>query len=235
MKNLEVSAKTVEEAIQKALEQLGVTREEVEVTVVKEGKHGILGLRAEEAKVKVRPLATVPEKMDETVPEKVDEAVPEKMDETAKGVLETLLEQMGVEASVASQTRPPLEGGGEASDIVALDVTGDDLGILIGRRGQTLASLQYIVRLIVAHQTKARVPIVVDVEGYKQRRYEALQALAHRMAEQVKVRGRSFTLEPMMAYERRIIHLTLADDPDVTTESVGEGEARKVVIMLKGQ
>jgi spoIIIJ-associated protein len=199
----------------------------VEVTVVKEGKHGILGLRAEEAKVKVRPLAKVPEKM--------DEAVPEKMDETAKGVLETLLERMGVEASVASQTRPPLEGGGEASDIFALDVTGDDLGILIGRRGQTLASLQYIVRLIVAHQTKARVPIVVDVEGYKQRRYEALQALAHRMAEQVKARGRPFTLEPMMAYERRIIHLTLADDPDVTTESVGEGEARKVVIMPKGQ
>ena len=217
MKNLEVSAKTVEEAIQKALEKLNLGREEVEVTVVKEGKHGILGLGGEEAKVKVRPLAKMPE----------------KVDETAKGILETLLERMGVEASVASQTRPPLEEGGEASDIVTLDVTGDDLGILIGRRGQTLASLQYVVRLIVAHQTKARVPVVVDVEGYKQRRYEALQALAHRMAEQVKVRGRPFTLEPMMAYERRIIHLALADDPDVTTESVGEGEARKVVIMPK--
>ncbi len=198
----------------------------MEVTVVKEGKHGILGLGAEEAKVRVRPLAKVPEKVDETVGETVGE--------TVKGVLETLLERMGVEAAVASQTKPPLEGGGEASDVVALDVTGDDLGILIGRRGQTLASLQYIVRLIVAHQTKARVPIVVDVEGYKQRRYEALQALAHRMAEQVRVRGRPFTLEPMMAYERRIIHLALADDPDVTTESVGEGEARKVVIMPKG-
>ena len=220
MKNLEVSAKTVEEAIQKALEQLGVTREEVEVTVVKEGKHGILGLGAEEATVRVRSLVMAPEEGSEIA-------------DATKGVLETLLARMGVVASVVSQTKPPVEGGGGASDVIALDVTGDDLGILIGRRGQTLSSLQYIVRLIVAHQTKARVPIVIDVEGYKQRRYEALQSLAWRMAEQVKARGRAFTLEPMLAYERRIIHLALADDPDVTTESVGEGEARKVVIMPK--
>ena len=92
---------------------------------------------------------------------------------------------------------------------------------------------RYIVRLIVANKAKARVPIVIDVEGYKQRRYEALRALAHRMAEQVKARGRPFALEPMPAYERRIIHMALADDPDVTTESVGEGEVRKVVIMPK--
>jgi len=215
MKNLEVSAKTVEEAIQKALEKLNLGREEVEVTVVKEGKHGILGLGAEEAMVKVRPLVKATG----------------KVDKAAKEVLETLLQRMGVEASVAAQTKPAVEGGGEASDVVALEVSGDDLGILIGRRGQTLASLQHIVRLIVAHQAKARVPIVIDVEGYKQRRYEALRALAHRMAEQVKARGRPFTLEPMMAYERRIIHLALVDDPDVTTESVGEGETRKVVIM----
>jgi spoIIIJ-associated protein len=167
--------------------------------------------------VKVRPLVKAPA----------------KVGKTAKEVLETLLLRMGVEASVVAQTKPAVEGGGEASDIVALEVSGDDLGILIGRRGQTLASLQHIVRLIVAHQAKARVPIVIDVEGYKQRRYEALRALAHRMAEQVKARGRPFTLEPMMAYERRIIHLALVDDPDVTTESVGEGEARKVVIMPK--
>jgi spoIIIJ-associated protein len=219
MKSLEVSGRTVEEAIQKALEKLGVTREEVEVTVVKEGKHGILGLGAEEAKVRVQSLV----------------GVPGKADEMAKEVLETLLTRMGVEASVASQTKPPVEGGGEASDVIALDVSGDDLGILIGRRGQTLSSLQYIVRLIVANQAKARVPVVIDVEGYKQRRYEALQALAHRMAEQVRVRGRPFALEPMPAYERRIIHLALADNPDVATESVGDGEARKVVITPRSQ
>ena len=192
----------------------------MEVTVVKEGRHGILGLGAEEARVRVRSLVRVPEKESDIA-------------EAAKSVLETLLARVGVVASVVSQTKPPIEGGEGASNVITLDVTGDDLGILIGRRGQTLSSLQYIVRLIVAHQTKARVPIVIDVEGYKQRRYEALQALARRMAEQVKVMGRAFALEPMLAYERRIIHLALADDPDVTTESVGEGEARKVVIMPK--
>jgi len=156
-------------------------------------------------------------------------SVPENMDDMAREVLETLLSRMGVSASVACQTEPPAgEGAGE---VITLDVSGDDLGILIGRRGQTLSALQYVVRLILAHQTQARVPIVIDVEGYKQRRYEALQALAQRMAEQVKAKGRPFTLEPMLAYERRIIHLALADDPDVTTESVGEGETRKVVIM----
>jgi spoIIIJ-associated protein len=189
----------------------------VEVTVVKEGRHGILGLGAEEAVVRVRPL----------------DSVPENMDEIAKEILEALLNRMGVEAAVVCQSKPQPGGGEAAAEVIALDVSGDDLGILIGRRGQTLSSLQYVVRLIVAHQTQAHVPIVIDVEGYKQRRYEALQALAHRMAEQVKSRGRPFTLEPMLAYERRIIHLALADDPDVTTESVGEGESRKVVILLR--
>ena len=213
MKSLETSGRTVEEATQKALETLNLSLEKVKVTVLKEGKHGILGLGSEEAMVRVEPLASAPE----------------NMDEMAREVLEALLTRMGVLASVECQTNPPVgEGTGE---VITLDVSGDDLGILIGRRGQTLSSLQYVVRLIVAHQTQARVPIVVDVEGYKQRRYEALQALAQRMAEQVKTRGRPFTLEPMLASERRIIHLTLADDPDVTTESVGEGETRKVVIM----
>ena len=220
MKSLEVSARTVEEAIQKALEQLGVSREEVEVTVVKEAKHGILGLGAEEATVRVRSLVTAPEKVSEIA-------------EAAKDILENLLARLGVEASVAPQTKPPVEGGGEASDVIALNVTGDDLGILIGRRGQTLSALQHVVRLILAHQAKAWVPIVIDVEGYKQRRYEALQALAWRVAEQAKARRKPFALESMPAYERRIIHLALADDPDVTTESTGVGEARKVVIMPK--
>jgi spoIIIJ-associated protein len=217
MESLEVSAKTVEEAIQKALEQLGVSREKVEVTVISEGKHGILGLGVEEARVRVRPLVTALKPGSDIA-------------EAAKAVLETLLAQMGMVASVTPQTKPPVGGGEGAPGVIALDVKGDDLGILIGRRGQTLASLQHIVRLIVANQAKARVPIVIDVEGYKERRYGALQALALRMAEQVKARKRPFALEPMPAYERRIIHLTLADDPDVTTESVGEGETRKVVI-----
>jgi spoIIIJ-associated protein len=212
--------------------------------------------------VKVKPLAAAPKKKAEKPekpekpekhkkaekpekpekPKKAEKAEePEKLEEKgdvaemAVGALEALIERLGLEASVASEMKPPLAGGEDAPPIVTLNVEGDDLGILIGRRGQTLASLQHIVRLIVAHKAKARVPIVIDVEGYKQRRYEALQALARRMAEQVKERGRSFALEPMPAYERRIIHLTLADNPDVTTESTGDGEVRKVVIVPRKQ
>lgn len=154
------------------------------------------------------------------------------VDEVAKGILEELLTRLGVDASVVSQPANPAEEG-EAADPATLDIEGDDLGILIGRRGQTLASLQYIVRLIVGNKTEVWMPVVIDVEGYKQRRYERLQALAWRVAEQVKVREVPFTLEPMMAYERRIIHLALADHPDITTESTGEGEDRRVVIRLK--
>jgi len=200
----------------------------------------------------VRPLAAVPEEPEKPEkpekpkkpkkpkepeePKKPEEAEERgEIDETAVSVLEALLARLGLEASVVSEIKPPLGGGEGAPDVITLNVKGDDLGILIGRRGQTLAALQHIVRLIVANRAKARVPIVIDVEGYKQRRYEALQALARRVAEQVKTRGRPFALEPMPAYERRIIHLTLADNPDVTTESTGEGEVRKVVIVPKKQ
>ena len=153
--------------------------------------------------------------------------------EVAKTVLETLITKLGVVASVVPQAKLVAGEEEEEATSINLDIEGDDLGILIGRRGQTLACLQYLVRLIVGHQTKAWVPIVIDVEGYKQRRYEALQALAWRLAEQVKASKMPFTLEPMLAYERRIIHLALADHADVTTESIGEGEARRVVIRPK--
>lgn len=155
----------------------------------------------------------------------------EKIAGVAREALEGLLSRLGVEASVGLEEKPPFDQDTTASEVITINVTGDDLGILIGRRGQTLAALQHMVRLIVAHQMKVRVPIVIDVEGYKERRYSALRALALRMAEQVKEKKKQFALEPMPAYERRIIHLTLADDPDVVTESSGVGEVRKVVIM----
>jgi len=158
------------------------------------------------------------------------------IDEVAKSVLETLLSLMDVSASVVPSASL-LPGGGEegAADSITLEIKGEDLGILIGRRGQALSCLQYIVRLIVGHQTKVWLPIIIDVEGYKRRRYDALQAIAWRMAEMVKTRGEPFALEPMSAFDRRVIHLALADHPDVTTQSSGEGEARKVVILPKEQ
>jgi len=213
--SMESSANSVEEAIKQALDQLGVTREEAKVTVLSEGKRGILGVGGEPARVRV-----------ELVTEERGSVT-----EVIKDVLEALLTKMDIVASVMPQVQTASDQGEEVP--IAFDIQGDDLGILIGRRGQTLACLQFVVRLIVGHQTKTWTPITIDVEGYRQRRSEKLRALAWRLAEQVRTRKSPFTLEPMLAYERRIIHLALAEHPDVTTESTGEGEARKVVIRPK--
>jgi spoIIIJ-associated protein len=213
MKELEISGKTVDEAIQVALEQLGLSEDQVEVVVLKKGRSGVLGMGAEEARIKVKPLLVPGEKADVV--------------KVAKEVMEALIKFMGITADVSATQ----SATGELP--VTLEIEGDDLGVLIGRRGQTLTSLQYIVRLIVAEKLKMWVPINVDVAGYKKRRYESLQNLALRLAEQVKRNRRLIMLEPMPADERRIIHLTLADHPDITTQSMGEGEVRKVAILLK--
>ena len=211
MESLEISAKTVEEAVALALEKLGAGRDEVEVVVLKEGKPGFLGFGGEEATVRVirRP----------------SEEVRQAAVILAKEVLERLLSLMKVSASIEVK-----ETSLEGRALISLEVTGEDLGILIGRRGQTLSSLQYIVYLIVSHQLKAHVPVAIDVAGYRERRQEALQNLAWRMAERVVATGQPMTLEPMPANERRIIHLALRDYEGVTTQSIGEGEDRKVTI-----
>lgn len=208
MKSVEISAKTVEEAIALAASELEVSLREVEVEVLSRGKAGFLGFGAEPAKVRVRLRPRPPE-------EGVD--VPS----LAQEALGKLMGAMGITAMVhlKAGTGPP-----------SLDIRGEDLGILIGRRGETLSALQYVVNLVVSRHLKARAGIVIDVEGYRQRRQEALQGLALRLAERVKATGRMMALEPMPPDERRIVHLTLRDDPEVVTESVGEGEARKVVI-----
>ena len=228
MEPLEISAKTVEEAIQIALMQLNASRDEVKIDVVSEGKSGLLGIGAEEAKIIVERLTPV------TEPEEGETESEEDVARIAENILERLLELMELEATIQRQIFQTTNGEEQVTSPLAFNVTGDDLGILIGRRGQTLATLQYVLRLIVSQQTKVWTPIVIDVEGYKQRRSEALQALAVRMAEQVRTRRTPFTLEPMPAYERRVIHLALADHPDVTTQSIGEGDMRKVVILPEG-
>jgi spoIIIJ-associated protein len=154
--------------------------------------------------------------------------------ELARTILENMLELMGITASVNPVPEALVESKEGVPSSVTLNVEGDDLGILIGRRGQTLSCLQYLVRIIVGHQKNVWLPIVIDVESYKQRRCNALQAMAWRIAEQVKQGREPFALEPMPAFDRRIIHIALADHPDVTTESSGEGEARRVVIVPKG-
>jgi spoIIIJ-associated protein len=207
MEELEISAGTVEEAIEEAERQLGASRDQFEVVVVRKGKSGILGIGGKEAVIKVKPVASSEQ----------------DVVKVATQVLDTLVRLMGVAGRVEASSEIP----------VTLNIEGDDLGILIGRRGQTLACLQYIVRLIVAGRLKAWLPLAVDVAGYKKRHCENLRKLALNLADQVRLRRRAITLEPMLPDERRIIHLALANHPDVTTHSIGEGETRKVVILLR--
>ena len=153
--------------------------------------------------------------------------------EAARETLETLLDLLELPSIVTiSEEFTVIDENGEASSI-GLNIEGEDLGILIGRRGQTMVSLQYIVRVILAHKIQVKIPIVLDVEGYKQRRCEGLRILAKKLADQVRTRRIPFTMEPMPAFERRVIHLELAEHPDVITASTGEGESRKVVITPK--
>jgi spoIIIJ-associated protein len=170
-------------------------------------------------------------------PESVEQVIePVERDtvvDITRDVLEEVLYKMGITATVAYQEQAIVQESERAATPIIFDVEGDELGILIGRRGQTLACLQYIVRLIVSHKVKASTLIVIDVNGYKQQRYKSLNNLANRIAEEVEANEKSFELEPMPAYERRIIHIALADHPSVTTESIGIGEARKVVIIPK--
>ena len=212
MKEIELNGKTIDEAKQAALDQLGVTEDLVEITIIKKGRTGVLGVGSEEARIRVRIL----DKSAET----------DDVKSAAQEILGNLIKYLGLEAKV--QASDELEGSP-----LTLNIDGDDLGVLIGRHGQALTSLQYILRLIVAEKFKKWIPINIDVAGYKKRRYESLRNLALRLAEQVKTNKRPINLEPMPSDERRIIHLTLTDHPDVVTQSIGLGEERKVVIQLR--
>lgn len=211
MEEFEVSAKTVDEAIEQALNQLQVDRSEIQIEVLSKGKQGIFGFGSEEARIRVKPQVHIPA---------------EEVAGLAKEVLEKILSLMKVQAAVSLRQDSSEEG-------LVLDVTGNDLGILIGRRGDTLSSLQYVVNLIVSRELKFHAGISVDVERYRQRRYDSLRNLALRVADEVSLSEHSIGLEPMPSWERRIVHLALHDDLRVTTQSVGQGESRKVVISLK--
>jgi spoIIIJ-associated protein len=220
MEGVDASGKTVDEAVEKALAELGLDRSQVDVEVVREGRGGILGIGGEEARVVVRP--------------KEGDALEGEDVRCAVEVLETLLSYLQIEASVRVRA-PETPGDGVGLVRAVLDVSGDDLGILIGRRGDTLASLQYVVNLIVGRKLKTKIAVGVDVEGYRRRREQSLKSLALHMAERVKATGQTATLEPMPPNERRIVHLALAREPAVITESIGEGENRKVVIYPKSR
>ncbi|MBI3359850.1 MAG: protein jag [Chloroflexi bacterium] len=213
---IETIAPNVEDAVARGLFELGLNEDEVDVEVLDEGRPG-------ERDARVRLTARrAPGAAAETQAER-----------TARETLQELLSKMKIRARVAAYWGESAEPGDEKP--LVLNVRGDDLGQLIGRRGETLAALQYIVRVIVAKQMGAYLNVVVDVEGYKSRREQQLRQIAQRMAEQATARGRTVVLEPMPPNERRLIHVALRDHPGVRTESVGEGDNRKVTIVPKKQ
>ena len=249
MAGVEASGKTVDEAIDNALAELGATRDEIEFEVLDEGRHGVLGVGGAPVRVRAWRAGEAPdaEGGDDAAPadgssadgeaapaegegEGAEGDEPEEDEaEFAAQMLDKLLALMGIEADVSIRdAETPGDGLGMA--IAVLDVEGEDLGILIGRRGETLGSLQYLLNLMVSQQLKEQVFFTVDVEGYRQRRERALNAIARRTADQVKRTRRPVTLDPMPPNERRIIHLALSEDRYVTTSSIGEGEARKVSV-----
>ncbi len=245
MESVEVSARSVEEAIAEALRRLGMAREQVEVAVISEGSRGILGLGAEEARVRVwarEPAGRMPGEEppgspgEVLVAEPVGEGQagaepPGEVGAIAREVVAELLRSLEVKASAAIRQPEAQEAQlGPGQRPVIVDVSGEDLGILIGRRGETLDALQYIANLIVNRKTRRWVKVIVDVENYRRRREASLRVLAARMADRVRASRQAVTLEAMPAHERRLVHLSLQDDPDVYTQSVGEGEGRKVVI-----
>ena len=198
MKQVEKSARTVEEAIQLALEELCVSRDEVKVNVVSEGKHGILGVGAEDATVSVEVLEEVSAETDNESQSREQETdEPVDIIPITKNILQQLLDGMELDATITYKEQAVVQESEKAAEPLVFDIDGDELGILIGRRGQTLACLQYIVRLIVSHEIKASAFIVIDVNGYKQHRYQSLNKLASRIAEEVEANGKSFELEPM--------------------------------------
>ena len=211
MKTIETTAKTPEEAIELALKELDADRGQVEIDVVSRGKSGILGIGSEPAKVRVTLLEEPPDIVNVTTE-----------------ILQNLISKMGVEAVVRLKQAHNEDLGGPV-----FDIEGDDSGLLIGRRGETLRALQFLVRFIASRKLDERANLLVDVEGYQERRYQSLANLAHRVAQRVGSSGRPITLEPMPPNERRAVHMALADHPDVTTESVGVGDSRQVVVQPK--
>lgn len=235
--SLDVTGKSVDEAIEKGLTQLGLARDAVEIKVVREASRGILGLGSEDAIVRLTPLPRAP-----TVPP-VPAVAPEPAtngagdisvpsadgSEAAKQALERLLHGMGLSARVEIHRDLTSEEGRS----LVLNIVGDDLGILIGRRGETLRDLEYLTRLISAQLTGKQIKLVVDVEGYRTRRERVLNELAKRMAERVQSNRQPITLEAMPPNERRIVHIALRDHPTVMTQSIGEGDHRRVMILPK--
>jgi len=207
-KKTEKKAKTIEEALALALEELGVSEDKVTYTVLEEpAKGGLFGIGARDAVISVEV--------------KEDDGI-----SVAKDFLSSIFDAMGMNVEIAAE---------KEDGVMNIDLAGDDMGIIIGKRGDTLDSLQYLTSL-VANKNKDRdayTRVNIDTEGYREKRVESLKALSERLADKVTRSGKKYTLEPMNPYERRIIHANLQNHETVTTFSIGEEPYRKLVIAPK--
>ena len=206
MEYIEVSAKSVSEAITEACQKLGVTSEKLVYDVIDEGSNGFLGLGSKPAVIKA--------------------AVKNSITDTAKDFLKEVFVAMNMEVVVDVKYD-------EAEKTMDIDLSGEEMGVLIGKRGQTLDSLQYLVSLVVNKDAEDYIRVKVDTENYRQRRKDTLENLAKNIAYKVKRTKRSVSLEPMNPYERRIIHSALQNDKYVSTHSEGDEPFRRVVVTLK--
>lgn len=235
---VEQKGNTVEEAIELALKKSGLPREKVKIEVIVEPKKGVFGLGAQSAIVRV---TAVEEKFEQTAsqpteitPAKVElskqkprpgQDVPEtSAEEKSPGIkfLQEVFKGLGIEAKFQALSTE------DESQVI--DIITPESALLIGKQGKNLDALQYLTNIAINRDADKRVRVLLDIEGYRARRKETLVALVKKVADEVRQTGRSVSLEPMNAYERRIVHLTLKEDPDIATESMGEGEERRVVI-----
>jgi len=235
----EFIAPSVEEAIEQGAKTLGIASDQLEVEVLDQGSKGLFGLGSRQARVRLslrngekqqsEPLTKIEKKpaVSEVKPENGHKDPVLKLSED---VVWELLQKMHITAKVEAKYIDPVDERDQK--MVQVEILGKDLSILIGRRSETLNSLQYISSLIIAKEQGEWVPLMIDVQGYRERREHQLKVLARRMAEQVIHTGRRQNLEPMPANERRVIHLELRDHEFVTTESVGEEPNRKVTIVI---
>lgn len=228
--SIEKKAKSIDEAIQEALAELGVGEEDAVIEVIQEASKGFLGLGAKEAVVKVSvknndtQSAPIREKIKAVPAESLSVYDNDAPEENAKKFIIDVLNAMGIDVKVSAA----LNG-----DVIDINLEGEDMGIVIGKRGDTLDSLQYLTSLVVNRTSKDYIKVTIDTENYREKRKEALIALSNRLAAKVGRSGRKFALEPMNPYERRIIHANLQDNEEVTTFSVGQEPYRKVVIAPK--
>ena len=207
---LEIHAKDVERAIELAALELELDRDDLDINIVDNGDISSDSL--------ARIIATVPETEYDVEPRLI----------TINRVVTEFLHYMNIDANICVQDQETDPTDNRSS--IRINIVGDKLSVLIGKRGETLASLEFLVKLIVSNQLNRWTNISLDIDGYKQRREHQLKRLAQRMAGQVQQFGRPIALEPMPANERRIVHITLEHNPEVTTNSTGDGNQRRVNI-----